>query len=314
MSLSMTKAKAMKIDEFYTQFSDIEEELVHYKKFFFKKKVYCCCDNPEFSNFVKFFLTHFYDYGLRKLFVSCSSIHETTAMWVEYSSPESCVRHTFIGNGSITSAECNKIFKETDIVVTNPPFSKAKFLIKYLIHENKSFIIVGNRNIITSDTMFEFFMKKEIRFGFGFKSNTANFIIPEELYGHYSKDVVRKEKNIVRFRNVTWFTNLPIYVPPLKRIYTKKYDPQKYKKYDQFDAINIDKISEIPIDYTGKMGVPITILDKFDYGQFQLLGIDRTIQGNNTKTRFSVNGKRKYVRVIIINKKTNGEKIQTCNK
>ena len=100
----------------------------------------------------------------------------------------------------------------------------------------------------------------------------------------------------------------------LKRIYTKKYDPQKYKKYDQFDAINIDKISEIPIDYTGKMGVPITILDKFDYGQFQLLGIDRTIQGNNTKTRFSVNGKRKYVRVIIINKKTNGEKIQTCNK
>ena len=78
MSLSMTKAKAMKIDEFYTQFSDIEEELVHYKKFFFKKKVYCCCDNPEYSNFVKFFLTHFYDYGLRKLFVSCSSIHETT--------------------------------------------------------------------------------------------------------------------------------------------------------------------------------------------------------------------------------------------
>ena len=309
MVSSMTKAKANKIDEFYTQLSDIEEELVHYKEFFFNKIVYCCCDNPEYSNFVKFFLSHFDDYGIKKVLVSCSSIYNRNAFWVEYFSSNKKVSHSFVGDGSITGNECKMLFEESDIVVTNPPFSKAKFLIKYLIYEKKAFIVVGNRNIITSDTMFDLFMRKEIRFGFGFKANTARFIIPKELYGHYSKDVVRNEPNIVRFRNVTWFTNLSIYVPPLKRNFKQKYDPFIHKKYDQFDAINVDKITEIPIDYSGKIGVPITILDRFDDEQFQLIGIDRTIQGNNTKKRFSINGKRKYVRVIIKNKKINGEKI-----
>ena len=142
-------------------------------------------------------------------------------------------------------------------------------------------------------------MNHTIKFGHGFNGNTGHFMIPPTLYGHYSNDVVRKEENIVRFRNVSWITNLDIEVPNKKISLTKKYSSRRYKKYDQYDAINVDKISDIPYDYFGVMGVPITILDKFDYTQFELLGLDRFMPLNSSGKRFSIEGKEKYARVLI---------------
>ena len=132
-------------------------------------------------------------------------------------------------------------------------------------------------------------------------------MIPESLYGHYSKDVVRKEENLVRFRNVTWITNFNIEVPCKKIHLKKKYNPKRYKKYDQYDAINIDKVTDIPYDYAGTMGVPITILDKFDYSHYELLGLDRFMPMNISGKRFTIKGKEKYARVLIKNKKVKDE-------
>ncbi len=147
-------------------------------------------------------------------------------------------------------------------------------------------------------------MEGKLKFGFGFKGDTANFVIPPMLYGHYSKDVVRGDKNIVRFRNVCWVTNFEINVPAKELLLTKKYSKRKYPKYDQYDAINIDKLTDIPFDYYGVMGVPITILDRFDYDTFELLGLDRLMPMNSSKKRFTIKGKEKYAR-ILIRRKTN---------
>lgn len=308
MPTSMNKAKATKMDEFYTLYADVEEELNHYKKFFLGKTIYCCCDNPKFSNFYKYFDANFKELGIKRLIASFQQSMNSSAKVVSkiLNQPADVQE---IKDGKIESDSCKVLFERADIIVTNPPFSKAKYLVKYLIQTDKKFIIVGNRNLITSDSMFDLFLDKKIKFGFGFKSNTANFLIPNILVGHYSKDVVRNEENIVRFRNVAWFTNLDIEVQSKTLNLTCRYDPARYPKYDNYDAINVDKICDIPIDYYGKMGVPITILDKFDYKQFNLLGIDRTIHDNTSNKRFSIEGKDKYVRVVIERKNILNEKI-----
>ncbi len=296
----MNKAKAAKVDEFYTLLQDVEAELQHYKHFFKGKAVYCCCDNPQYSSFSKYFCEHYNELSLSGLV--CTWLQEKTkqTFMAKYNCSNKRFEYYAIeGNGSYDSPDCIKITEQSDILVTNPPFSKSQAFLELLISLNKKFIVVCNRNTVTTKKIFPMFMEGKLKFGFGFKGNTANFVIPPMLYGQYSSDVVRGNENIVRFRNACWVTNFEISTPAKELLLTKKYSKRKYPKYDQYDAINIDKISDIPFDYYGVMGVPITILDRFDYNTFELLGLDRLMPMNSSNKRFTVKGKEKYARILI---------------
>lgn len=298
----MNFAKANKLDDFYTLMPDVEKELCHYKSFFLDKVIYCCCDNPNHSNFYKYFKNNFSNLKL-KLLVASYKIGLDSGRCITFDGIKEEVSSCI--DGSIGSPWFCSMVEKSDIIVTNPPFSKSKKLILYLVKHSKKFILVGNRNHITSDKMFSLFMEGKIRLGYGFEGATGRFLIPRILYGHYSKDVNREAENLVRFRNVVWYTNFDINVPAKVRSYTQKYDSRYYSMYDNYNAINVDKINDIPYDYFGEMGVPITILEGFDYRTFDIIGIDRKLEGNTTGKRFSVNGKDKYVRIIIKRKKTN---------
>lgn len=304
----MNKAKAAKVDEFYTLLPDIESELQHYAHFFEGKVVYCCCDNPTHSSFCKYFCENYSKFKLGRFICSWIPENGSKTQWAEYDSlSKEYVYYQIPGSsGSYDSPESIELLNIADVVVTNPPFSKASKFIELLIAKEKKFVIVCNRNTITTKKIFPLLLNGKVRIGYGFKGNTANFQIPPSLYGHYSNDVVRNEENIVRFRNVTWLTNLEIEVPSHKIQLKRKYSPSKYKKYDQYDAINVDKLSDIPFDYDGVMGVPITILDKFDYKTFELLGLDRLMPLNRSGRRFTIKGKEKYARVLI-QKRKDGE-------
>lgn len=307
MPKAMNIAKTLKVDEFYTMMGDVEAELQHYAPFFIGKSVYCCCDHPKYSNFFKFFCEHFDDWKLKEVVCSCKKSDNEPALIANKRTSSDITIRPLIGDGSYDSEECIAILSSTDIVVTNPPFSKSQEFIKLLIQLDKQFLIVCNRNTVVTKAIFPFFKDGKLKYGFGFRGNTANFIIPPSLYGHYSKDVVRGEQNIVRFRNVTWVTNMNVKAPCVDRIYNKKYKPRKYPKYDQYDAINVDKIVDIPYDYYGEMGVPITFLEGFDYNNFELIGLDRFMPLNTTKKRFTIKGKEKYARLIIKRKRHDGK-------
>ncbi len=296
----MNVAKSIKVDEFYTLMADVEAELNHYTPFFKGKTIYCCCDNPQFSNFSKYFISNYNRIGIKKLICSWYQAGASATKWAEYDADSNqYIYHIMNGDGNFESEACISLFQLADVIVTNPPFSRSQSFLEFLLKNNKKFIIVCNRNTIITKKIFPYFMNHTIKFGHGFNGNTGHFMIPPTLYGHYSNDVVRKEENIVRFRNVSWITNLDVEVPNKKISLTKKYSSRRYKKYDQYDAINVDKISDIPYDYSGVMGVPITILDKFDYTQFELLGLDRFMPLNSSGKRFSIKGKEKYARVLI---------------
>ena len=301
----MNNAKANKIDEFYTLLPDVENEIRHYYHMFNGKIVYCCCDVKENSSFFSYFFDHFDDLGLKKLI--CTGHHNSSkegTLTIVSRYPKKSIQTSTICDGSFENEENQAHFLESDYVVTNPPFSKAKKLLLMLINYKKKFLLVCNRNVLTSKHIFPLFLDREIKIGWGFKNNTAQFRIPSSLYGHYSNDVVRNEIDIVRFRNVLWLTNIDVDVPYIKRTYKKCYNPHLYPKYDNYDAINVDKISDIPFDYYGEMGVPITFLDGFDTSMFELVGLDRLLPSNHSKRRFCINGKEKYVRIVIKRKRT----------
>ena len=305
MPIAMNRAKTARVDEFYTLLPDVEFELQHYTHFFEEKVVYCCCDNPLQSSFCRYFSKNYIKLKLAGFICSWVPEVKSIAQWARYDSlSKGYVYHSIPdSNGSFNSPECIELINMSDIIVTNPPFSKALDFIELLLAKDKKFVIVCNRNTITTKKIFPLFLDRKLRIGYGFKGNTAYFSIPPSLYGHYSKDVVRNEENIVRFRNVTWLTNLEIEVPCNKILLQRQYSQQKYERYDQYDAINIDKLSDIPYDYDGVMGVPITILDKFDYNTFELLGLDRLMPLNKSGHRFTINGREKYARVLIQKRK-----------
>ena len=300
MPISMNNAKANKIDEFYTLLPDVEEEIRHYSHLLYGKTVYCCCDVKENSSFFSYFYNHFDELGLKKLI--CTGHKATTSegiLTVVSRFPKKRIQTVTICDGSFENEENLSYFLESDYIITNPPFSKAKKLLLLLIKYKKLFLLVCNRNVLTSKYIFPHFLEEKIKISWGFKNNTAQFRIPSSLYGHYSNDVVRNDINIVRFRNVLWLTNIDVNVPHIKRTYTKNYNPQSYPKYDNYNAINVDKISDIPCDYFEEMGVPITFLDGFDKSMFELVGLDRLLPNNHSKRRFCINGKEKYVRIVI---------------
>ena len=314
-------ASKAKEDEFYTQLSDIEKELKHYKKHFKDKVVYCNCDDPRVSNFFHFFSYNFEKLGLKKLITTCyknqsidlfSQNNKEQAIYLEYDGdkngnfepdPEEIGIKNLKGNGDFRSKESIELLKQADIVVTNPPFSLFREYIAQLIEYDKKFLIIGSQNAITYKDVFQYF--KEDKIWIGYKSGDMAFQVPE----HYEPRETRywEDEEGQKWRslgNICWFTNLDISKRDEDLILYKTYNEAEYPKYDNYDAINVGKVAEIPMDYKGKMGVPITFLDKYNPSQFEIIGLDRYVEDNpNYGRRFSVDGRETYARIIIKNKR-----------
>jgi len=285
---NLNKAKLSKKDEFYTQLSDIERELRHYKSHFKNKVVYCNCDDPRVSNFFHYFSFNFERLGLKKLITTCYKNQEIdlfsensseTAIYLEYHGDknnnnipdldEIGINH-LNGDGDFRSAESIALLKQADIVVTNPPFSLFREYVSQLIAYDKKFLIVGHQNAIKYKEIFPLIKDNKIWLGFGFKGGAAHFI--NKHYEDYAAATDRKE-GMIRVSGVHWFTNLDIDKRHENLILYREYSPEEYPKYENFDAINVDKTKDIPFDYDGVMGVPITFMDKYNPNQFEIIGV-----------------------------------------
>ena len=256
---NLHKAKDAKNDEFYTQLTDVAKELMHYKAHFKDKIVLCNCDDPTWSAFWKYFHLNFAELGLKKL-ISTHYDREEATYKMEYTGGddnniEVGVKTPLEGNGDFRNKECLDLLDECDIVVTNPPFSLFREYVAVLMEHEKKFLIIGNKNAITYKEFFPLLKDDDVWIGC---TNVKEFLQPDG--------------SIKKFGNIGWFTNLDVAKRHEKLILWKHYTEEKYPKYDNYDAINVDKVSEIPCDYDGVMGVPITFLDSFNPEQFEILG------------------------------------------
>jgi hypothetical protein len=285
---NLHKAKDSKKDEFYTQLGDIERELRYYKSHFKDKVVYCNCDDPRVSNFFHFFSYNFEKLGLKKLIATCyknqdmdlfSENKSEQAIYLVYEGdkndnkvpdPNEIGVKKLKGDGDFRSKECIDLLKQADIVVTNPPFSLFREYVSQLIEYDKSFIIVGHQNAISYREIFKLIKEDKMWLGYGFKGGAAHFI--NKHYEDYAAAGDHKE-GMIRVSGVTWFTNLDISKRHEDLILYKNYTPEEYPTYENFNAINVDKTKDIPVDYKGFMGVPITFLDKYNPDQFEIIGL-----------------------------------------
>ena len=321
---NLHNAKNNKKDEFYTQLVDIENELRHYKDHFKGKVVYCNCDDPRVSNFFHYFSYNFEHLGLKRLIATCYknqnmdlfSQHDAEqAIYLEYQGdkngnkvpdPAEIGIKQMQGDGDFRSKECIALLKQADIVVTNPPFSLFREYVAQLIEYDKQFIIVGHQNAITYKEIFKLIKENRMWLGYGFKGGAGHFI--NEHYEDYATATDRKE-GMIRVSGVHWFTNLDTRKRHEDLILYKHYSPEAYPKYDNYDAINVDKTKDIPMDYTGLMGVPITFLDKYNPEQFEIIDINPhffTIieQGLPKPTQLKMAGQKDpYARILIRHKK-----------
>lgn len=300
-SQNLSKAKAAKKDEFYTQLSVIEKELKHYKNQFKDKVVYCNCDDPRVSNFFHYFSYNFEKLGLKKLITTCYknqerdlfSRHDTErAIYLEYKGdknnvpdPEEIGIKQLKGDGDFRSVECIELLKQADIVVTNPPFSLFREYVAQLVSYGKKFIIIGNVNSITYKEIFPLIKDEKLWLGPSIHSGDREFGVPDNYPLTAAGFRVDEEgRKFIRVKGVRWFTNLDYTERHEDLILYKQYTPNEYPTYDNYDAINVNKTKEIPADYFGVMGVPITFLDKHNPDQFEIVGISKTWYGAATKT------------------------------
>jgi len=341
----LQNAKRAKNDEFYTQFSDIEKEMHHYKEQFRGKTVFCNCDDPYESNFFKYFAIYFDRLGLKKLIATCyvgSPIANTQLSLFDYESEENKTTkmpHKIIINeaidenegrvfnledivaslaknkkntltrlnddGDFRSAECIELLKEADIVVTNPPFSLFREYVAQLVEYDKKFLVLGNQNAITYKEIFKLIKENQLWLGID-NGGTKWFQVPPH-YDIQTETRIKVDENGVKYfsmGNIAWFTNLDHKKRHLNIILYKRYNEDEYPHYDNYNAIEVSKVGEIPQDYDGVMGVPVTFLDKYNPDQFDIIGIDRYVEDNpNYGHRFKVNGKEIYARILIKRKK-----------
>jgi len=294
LNRSLHAAKASKKDEFYTQLSDIEKELRHYTAHFGGKSVLCNCDDPRISNFFRYFLNNFEKLKLKKLITTCyknqqadlfSKNDSERGIYFEYSGEQKKQRlpdaakikpRELKADGDFRSEECVKLLKESDVVVTNPPFSLFREYISHLIEMKKKFLVIANYNAITYKEIFALLKGNKIWLGY---THPVAFMVPD----HYEMREVRswRDENGTNWRslgNACWFTNLDIAKRHEDLILYKTYDRIVYPKYDNYDAIEVSRFADIPSDYDGAMGVPVTFLEHYNPKQFEILGI--TDRGN----------------------------------
>lgn len=307
-------ARKNKNDEFYTQLADIEEEMKHYKHYFKGKTILCNCDDPRISNFFHYFSYNFEHLGLKKLITTCyknqnrdlfSQNDCEQAIYLEYignkkggnvPDPEEIGIKHLKDDGDFRSQECIELLKQADIVITNPPFSLFREYVAQLMEYNKKFIIIGNKNAITYKEIFHLIKDNKIWLGYRNINKDMWLVLPEKEEKYEKLIDGKKLKHIM----ACWFTNLDISKRHEELILYKNYNPQDYPKYDNYDAINVDKTNDIPCDYYGIMGVPITFLDKYNPDQFEILGDSRYHDGKQEADDINIiNGKQLYRRILI---------------
>lgn len=276
-------AKKRRMNEFYTQLIDIKKELKHYKNHFVNKTVFCNCNDSEESNFWKYFSLNFDKLKLKKL-IATRFEKEKSSYRLEMHRDENGLhtdKKALKQNGDFRSPECVELLKEADIVITNPPFSLFREYVAQLMEYNKQFLIIGNKNAITYKEIFQLLKNNDIWLGY---ESATNFNTPD--------GIEKKLNGLTR-----WFTNLDISKKHEDIILYRTYNTTDYPKYDNYDAINVNKVSEIPVDYSGIMGVPITFMDKYNPEQFRVIGLDK--QFTSDGGRGKLNGKSKYARILI---------------
>jgi hypothetical protein len=312
----LNKAKRQKEDEFYTQLSDIERELKHYKNHFKNKVIFCNCDDPEYSNFYYYFVSNFEELGIKKLITTHFEIEKASYM-LEYEGgadirgdKETVVKRAIKKgkktklkqnfqqgeqgelfetepvrsySGDFRSPECIELLKQSDIVVTNPPFSLFREYVSQLIQFKKKFIIIGSKNAISYKEIFKLFKENKIWAGIGFANGNAFFSISTPR--DFANGVYDEKTGLVKFRNVGWFTNLDHKKRHEELILYMNYNPDYYPIYDNYDAIEVSTCKEIPVDYFGAMGVPVTFLDVYNPDQFEILGITDRDNNSGLKTK-----------------------------
>lgn len=331
---NLNAAKRAKKDEFYTQLADIERELQHYLPHFHGQTVLCNCDDPYESNFFKYFALNFNRLGLRRLLCTCydGSPVRGTELVLRFDGEADAPRRqaykvdiravpdlngdgavdltdvrlllqndrntlSLLQTGDFRSPECVALLQEADIVVTNPPFSLFREYVSQLMDYGKRFLIIGPQNAITYKEIFPLIKDNKIWLGYGFNAGNAYFKVPDNKQT-YAAGVYDEEKKLVKFRNCHWYTNLEIPKRHDELDLVCRYSPEDYPKYDNYDAIEVSKTANIPYDYDGAMGVPITFLDKYNPEQFEIVKFRK---GNDEKD-LCINGKCPYFRILIRNK------------
>ncbi|MFA6548444.1 MAG: adenine-specific methyltransferase EcoRI family protein [Candidatus Margulisiibacteriota bacterium] len=309
LNKNLHKASQAKKDEFYTQLFDIEKELKHYKDQFRDKVVYCNCDDPFESSFFKYFAANFNALGLKKLIttsyvkspivggqlplfeveglkpkgkepfkIEINKVSDTNADGaVGLADVEWLLRHDaniatpLKGDGDFRSDECLELLKKADIVVTNPPFSLFREYVTQLVKNDKKYVIIGNTNALTYKEIFKLIKDNKLRTGYTNFNVGMFFVVPDDWEHFHHMD--EKGRKIARVSTSCWFTNMEVEKHKEYLTLYKKYNPEEYPKYVNYDAINIDKYTDIPRDYDGAMGVPVTFVDKFNPDQFEIIGL-----------------------------------------
>ncbi len=302
-------AKQQKLDEFYTQIGDIERECSRYREQFRGKVIFLNCDDPVESNFWRYFALNFTQLGLKKL-IATHFDREKSTYKLELTgdmnedgtvNDDDIVKTLLKQNGDFRSSESIEILKEADVVVTNPPFSLFREYLEQLVSYDKKFLIIGNTNAITYKDTFKLIKEDKLRTGYTNFNVGMWFFVPD----HFDKfhKIVDGQK-MVRVSTSCWFTNLDVQKHNEKIALYKKYSPEEYPKYDNFDAIEVSKVADIPIDYAGTMGVPVTFVDKYNPEQFEVLGNlgSYAPDGYSLASAIFVNGNKIYKRILIRNK------------
>lgn len=323
---NLHKAKRAKADEFYTQLSDIENECKHYKEHFKGKTILCNCDDPRVSNFFRYFSLNFEHLGLKKLIATCyknqdidlfSQESSEKAVYIIYEGDKNGNRQVddnelevkeLQGDGDFRSKECIELLKEADIVVTNPPFSLFREYVAQLIEYEKKFLIIGHQNAITYKEIFPLLKENKMWLGYGSKGSAGHFISKYEDVATASDH----REGMIRVSGVTWFTNLEHNKRHEELILYKEYNPEKfpneYPKYENYNAIEVSKTAEIPMNYNGVMGVPITFMNKYNPKQFEIIGMaedngkglsGEAAEWDGINPHCIINGKAMYKRIFI---------------
>lgn len=297
---ALNQASRAKEDEFYTKITDIEKELRHYKEHFKDKIIFMNCDDPETSNFWQYFMLNFSVLELKKI-IATHYETDKPSYKLEYSLlPDKngqitfdVIRTPLKQNGDFRSPECIEILKEADIVVTNPPFSLFREYVAQLMEYEKKFLIIGSQNNITYKEIFPLLQHDKI--WLGYNSGDMEFTVPD----YYEPRATRyREENGIKYRsmgNICWYTNLETEKRFEDLLLYASFDIANYQYFDNYDAINVGKVAEIPMDFYGVMGVPITFLDKYNPNQFEILGItDRQNTSGLRTKKYTIDDSPKY--------------------
>lgn len=320
LNTNLHKASAAKKDEFYTQLVDIEKELKHYKEQFQGKVVYCNCDDPFESNFFKYFASNFNALGLKKIIttsyvkspivggqlplfeveglkpsgkepfkIEIKEVPDTDGDGaINIDDVKHLLKHDkniatpLRGNGDFRSDECIELLRQADIVVTNPPFSLFREYVAQLVEYDKKFLIIGNLNAITYKEVFKLVKKNKL--WLGYNNGAKTYLVPNS-YEQNNIFVGADGKKYAKMGNTGWYTNLDIKKRHESLTLYKKYTPEEYPTYDNYNAIEVSKVVEIPMDYNGIIGIPVTFLDKYNPKQFEILGITDRDPDNNYRTK-----------------------------